>query len=234
LRSKELAFFIISIVAVLLIAGCTSTPTKDKYQYGHYNRDVKRDYADTMGSQAINKAENINYTKYFNLSRWYEQTSSNVWANYIDAGVLKEYNDSYTDAKNNRRKVDISYSYYAVATYIESMDLMMYNCSSDPEPCYKIKMVLTGSTIGNTSWIKSDIVGWERGIGIDKNGTMYNPSQNGTYHFSKVYCIDMKVHYSAFVGPLAGLGNSSSQVIILDKDLNPMFIFLELGKHMIS
>jgi hypothetical protein len=241
LRMIKKAVLFVCIACVLLIAGCT----QNGFNYGHYNRDMRRNYSNADEQHAIAAAEGLNYTQLLNISRWYGNYNSALtgddsshWPYFIDTTVIEDYNSSYNRARSHQDPIDISFTYHANVRTFASLDLGLtlgnrwngwpwYNMSVNGNPVNSVFDDQVTKGVKNFEGVNAS--------SIMANGTRGVPiSANSTLSYKDVYYVEFYLSYGATWGPKAAFGVGMAQVVVMDKALHPLFIIVFDGGHVVS
>lgn len=237
---KKAALFV-CIACVLLIAGCTS----NGFNYGHYNRDMKRNYLNADELHAIAMAEGLNYMRLLNVTRWYGNYNSSAsteytshWPYLIDTTVIEDYNSTYDRGRSHQDPIDISYTYHANVRTFASLALGL-TVIKNPTWRTTYTMSVNGNDVTTVfTDPASDGLKYFNGMNastIPANGTRGVPiSANSTLSFNDVYYVELYLSYRATWGPKAAFGVSMAQVVVMDKDLDPLFVMVFDGGHLVS
>lgn len=231
---KTKPIFIFCIIFLLSFTlGCEEK--EDEYQYGHYENEFKRHYFETNEREAICTCENINYTSFFNISRY-----SDKWPNFIDRDVIENYNTSFYTDKDEEREANIYYSYQAWGKYYSQMNVELRRNRSDllievngeypisnteRYPAMYFDNVIVG-TIENGNWT------------IIKNNEYFILDEAEDFRFELEliggYYVEMDLDYVDVWASLAGVFAHTRQIIILDEFFQPILILLSPSSHIVS
>ena len=233
--SKKVLIPIISILVCTLLTGCVTMP----YVYGDYYREVERFYKTEDEREAIFHAENnIDYTTYTNMSRWDDD-----WPNFIDTEVIDHYNESYTEDSASKSKSDISFFYNAWALFYPELNFKMRNNEyllevkvnnekymKELDTSYYLEFEIREMVIGhleNESWVYDKEIWnthyWEDDFTIE----LY-------LNFTNVYFVVMDLIYDDIYGPLAAVFVETTQLLVLDQNLDPLVVGVVPSPHMVS
>ncbi|MGA1873313.1 MAG: hypothetical protein ACMUHY_06540 [Thermoplasmatota archaeon] len=223
------------LVLCVLFGGCIEDGLWD---YGSYHRDIRRNHDTEMEGKAIEVAENLNYTRFTNLTRW-----TNEWANYIDSEVIEEYNRSFTMDRDAGREADITFRYCAWAEFHPEMDLRLK----------RDRWELLVRVNGDDPFKDGDIRGFslymdyeEMFLGHMVNGNWsvdkYSSAGVGTYssdvdlylHFNNTYFVKMYLSYDDIWGPLAAYYVETFQFVVLDSGFNVLVIGVHPSPWLVS
>ncbi len=210
----------ICFACTLILSGCIGP------EYGKYVIDFSRNYSNYDERRAIEVAENINYTNYVNISRFYDE-----WANFIDSETINHYNSSFFEAKENKDEIDIYYTYIANAKFYTKLNITIgtenWNINISINGIYYFNIDHDTAIIALIDGMDSNIIKWQEEYPQEEE---FFFNQN----FEQIYLIDMQLSYDATWGPLAAYYVNTFQIILLDKDYNFKMIILSPSAHIVS
>jgi hypothetical protein len=224
------------IVAIVIISGCIGDMM---WEFGHYDREIRRYYDASDEGMAIYHAENsINYTEYTNLTRW-----EGDWANFVDNEVIEHYNDSFVTDRDADREADVYFYYNAWARFYPELNFKMKN------ERYSLLIKLNNDNF---------IEGFEEPPFLDfeieemvivhiDNGTWVFDKERWQTHywesdfkvelymnFTNVYFVAMELSYDDIWGPLAATYVQTAQFLILNEEFEPLVIGIAPSPWMVS
>ncbi|UCH89700.1 MAG: hypothetical protein JSV49_03360, partial [Thermoplasmata archaeon] len=171
--------------------------------------------------KALEIAENINYSEYFNLSRF-----SSHWANFIDHTTINHYSDLIELYKNNQRQTYVSMNYtvnvgsYSKISIINNSD--NFTITNDDEIIQQINHYYYH--FFNKQYYCKILI----------NGSLQLIKGNYSIDFENCIIIDMCLDYIDRSGPLGAVFVCTYQIIILDNDFNVILIKLCPSDHLVS
>jgi len=202
---------------------------------GNYEKSFQRSYNSENERNAICIAENINYTSYMNLDRFYYD-----WANYIDTTVIGHYNDSFLQDKESGYEYDICYEYFAWGKYYENMDIEI---NSDGWQLH-ITINEENPLIGSKNNFVNGMINFDARIGYLDNTTWKIVLNNSrvlldedfsfNYSMTDGYFVEMYLGYDESRGPLAATYIHTRQVIFLDHNFEVHIILVQPSEHRVS
>jgi hypothetical protein len=197
------------------------------YSLSHqYNIEIERDYSSDSERIAIQKAEELDIATILDVSR-YEHSdepqpnpTSSFEPNIIDKTTLDHYNDRINNLKSSRAPIRVHFNYLAKAkTHYDFSIFIDYNSHTiriddRSNPTYLQDYYFSESTkyaYFNNSQVKL---------------TTYD-IQNIQIELSIGYSIVQDLDYEEYQGPMNQYGGGLKQIIIMDKEYEPIFIMLK-------
>jgi len=196
-----------------------------------YQRTVNRNFESSYEEQAISEAESLNYTAITSKDRFdgssdpqaylnHSDYLSYVSPNFVDSEVLSYYEARYVNQQGKEAPSHIELTYSANAS--QCSKLRIYN--SLPPP--------------NVSWHNTTIVISTPNITIVsgamqffyKNQSSYQTIEWGyDFSFSDCYLVKTRLEYSEVYAPLAAFFARVDQIVVLDRNFEPLLVGLESG-----
>lgn len=218
----------VAIVALSLFTWnlCSQTPQK-------YEKNITRNFENSEEQTALAEAESIEYSSITSLERFsgtnspedYLNSNSYVSytsANFIDSHVIDYYQTRYENQQGKEFPRQIELNYEANASMFSHFRI--FN-SPVPEGVswHNVTIVMSASngtiefTSGNMQFFY-------------KNQTTYQITKwDYDFEFSDCYVINMKLDYSEIYAPVAGFFVSIHQIVVLDRNFEPVLLGLESG-----
>lgn len=228
-------FTVASFAVIGLLLGyplwVATTPT--------YEKDVERVYTNEDERHAIEVAESLNYSEYFNLTPFYlhgggaSQPPSYfgyVWINFINRTTIDFYSKKIDVLRRERVKTNAHFQYRAEARGFSQALFRYFNGSIHVEVAGEdvetLPIYAAYISVGNFTYPDenhSDTKMRERWAPVQVNLSL-----------ERAFLVKMYISYREHYAPLAAFGNSFSQIVILDGEFNPRGIFIQWAPHWIS
>lgn len=194
--------------------------------YGHYNRDIEKNIDNEEEAKALEIAENYNYSEVFNIERF--ENGDFTYANFVDSQVIEYYNKKYEIMEDQEAEHDIEFIYQADVYNISELQII-YDHIPDYEE-YELEIYDESNRILK---IKGEILPRIITVFNDTNYTLKDINKDFQIEFSEVYLVYQDFEYSDFWGPKAGRATLIVQIVVLNKEYQPLFILIDSG-HLIS
>jgi|GEM_PF-4273264 len=204
-----------------------------------YEKVIERIYTSEDEKYAIEVAESLNYSEYFNLTPFfywghegYNPPSYHgyVWINIINRTTIDFYSEKIDVLKRERVKTRAHFHYRAEAKEFSNALFRYFNgtiqVEVEGEAEEIVKIYAAYISVGNFTYPDenaTDSYRWALWAPIQVNLSL-----------ERAFLVTMDLSYGEYYAPLAAFGNSFSQVVILDDDFNPVAIFVERAGHWIS
>ncbi len=236
---RRIELFLILIIIVIL-SGCFSIGDKkedkdDPYKYGKYEITFERYNSTKNEMMAIQIAEGINYSDCLNISRF-----DGFYANYIDSETFIFYNTTFLKDKNEGREADLFYEYLAYGKSLKkNTTISIFNSEmninflmngeifiNDYNASYLNVINILDSIISvynNGSWniIKDINDPWKKDF-------QYNTQINGGY------IVGMILEYDDIWANTGAIYVHTQQMIILDRNYQPVVVMCNPSEHLVS
>jgi hypothetical protein len=229
-----IAILIVAVVAVIMLSqpktGPQSPPTVSGGDGGG-GKSIVRNTDNAEEETALLAAENANYTDIFKVERFKGFSNSSdysryTWANFIDAEVIKYYDNRFESLEGKPKDIEFSYE----ANVYAWNQIHIVN-GSPPENGSRYDDSITVSSPNGTILFKNaDCTGPNWGmVFFYGNSSGYREIQAGTIdlEFSNCYVMEMKLKYSEVHGPLAAFISDVYEIIIVDKNFTPLLLCIQ-------
>lgn len=183
-------------------------------------------------ANALNAAENTNYTKIFNLSRFKDfggSPSDNknsyteyTFASFIDSEVIKYYHSRYESLKGIPK--DLNFDYNANVFFLEKMQAV-YDPSPENETNYKSAVRIlssNGTTLSENS--RHALYAYTNNSRI-----IEIQASDVNFEFSNCYIVQMRLTYVEMYGMTSGFLSIVNQTVIEDENFKPVFICVNVS-----
>ena len=231
LHKKGILILVVSLVAIVALSLFTWNLFSQIPQ--KYEKNITRNFENSEEQTALTEAESIDYSTITSLERFsgtinpedYLNSNSDISytsANFIDSHVINYYQTRYENQQGKEFPRQIELNYEANASMFSHF--LIFN-SPAPEGVtwHNVTIVMSASngtiefTSGNMQFFY-------------KNQTNYQVTKwDYDFNFSDCYVINMKLRYSEIYAPVAGFFVSIHQIVVLDKNFEPVLIGLESG-----
>ena len=186
--------------------------------YGHYNRKIERNVDNKDEEKALEIVENYNYSEIFNLERYLY----GKWANFIDSDVIEHYNKEYEKLKDQWARHNVELIYKAEVYNITNLEINYDYIPVYDE--YKLKIYDANKKfVDIRGEVLPEIIATFNGTDY----TLYNVEIDFKLNFSNIYLVYLNFYYSDYYGSLAGYFLEIYQIIIMDMNFQPIFIFID-------
>ncbi|MDG6225845.1 MAG: hypothetical protein QCI82_10080 [Candidatus Thermoplasmatota archaeon] len=223
------AIIIISIPLAILIKNNIDNNVVTK---GKYEIFISKNANSSIEKIASTTTENIDYSSIYGVERYYlslqgmnsYQCYSNnmsfnektyVWANFIDDIGLKDYGHRIDHLRNNNIDVRVHLMYEEDVRYQQSVQIEYMNDHWYLKNIYNVS-ILTNS--------------FERYFGMvaicDENNTL-TVNQKLEYinrSYDDCFLLEINFHYHEQYGPTSGFSTNIIQIILIDKNYQPVLI----------
>jgi hypothetical protein len=196
------------------------------HDYGNYKREIEKNIDDENESMVLEFVENFNYSGVFNIERF--ENGDFTYANFVDTQVIEYYNQEYEKKKDSKAEHDIEFLYKADVYNITELRII-YDYDSDLND-YELKIYNGSNRILK---IEGEILPKIIAIFNDTNFTLKDIEIDLELKFTAVFLVYLDFEYSDFWGPKAGRATIIEQIVVLDNDFQPLFIFIDAG-HLMS
>jgi hypothetical protein len=188
--------------------------------YGHYDLKIYREANSDDCRKALEIAENYNYSTELNIDPF-----DGNWANFIDKDILNHYKKEFEDLKDSWARHNVELTYIAEVLNLTDLELN-YNSFSGTNG-YNLRIYSNREKIET---IKGE--GRPQVITLinKDNETSYDANKDFNITFQNVYLVDLELIYSDYYDMFAGYFLEINQLIIVDMDFRPVFIFIDSEK----
>ena len=205
---------------ILSFCGCFENGLSD---YGHYYRDIDRNTDNAKEAKALEAAENFNYGEVFNIERF--ENGEFTYANFVDSQVIEYYDHEFEEMEESEAEHDIEFIYKADVYNISELKI---NYDYIPDYFeYQLKIYDKSEKIFT---IKGEILPKIIAVFNDSNYSLMDINQDLELEFSDVYLVYQDFKYSDFWGPKAGRATLIEQIVVLNREYQPIFIFIDSGQ----
>jgi hypothetical protein len=210
---------------------------------------VTRNFGTPEEERALTATESVNYAAIMQKERFNGSSDPGTYngytyANFIDTEVIKYYQARYDSQQKQTSPKGVTLNYMANVTKLARVRVfnspggIMMNYQNEPIPWHNNTVVFYD--IGNSALLAT--------ANFMVDSSSYNPYNRVFYKnqseyqvlqpefdltFSDCYFIEMKFQYSEYHAPLAAFGSDVYQIVILDRNLDPLLIGIYTG-HIIS
>ena len=226
-----LAIILIAILILsLLIWNFALKPTDS-----NYSKIILRDTHSNEEENVLTIAESLNYSNITSRERFIDPANPETYLhpstyityttpNFIDSEVINYYSKRFDDlqASGDPNRITLNYE----ANVSKRSEFRIFN-SPPPE----------GVTWRNTTLVISAPDGslYSKSIGFMyffySNQTEYQwTNSNFDFNFSDCYVVWMKLFYSELYAPTAGYFTTTEQLLVLDRDLEPVLVGVSTGR----
>jgi hypothetical protein len=240
-KRRRLVIVAIVLIAVVVAAiGIYVATREGGGGGGGGGKSIVRNTDNAEEETALLAAENANYTDIFKVERFRglggfsnpSDYSQYTWANFIDAEVIKYYDNRFESLEGKPEDIEFSYE----ANVYAWNQIHIVN-GSPPENGSRYDDSITVSSPNGTILFKNaDFTGPNWGmVFFYGNSSGYREIQAGTIdlEFSNCYVMEMKLKYSEVYGPLAAFISNVYEIIIVDKNFTPLLLCVQ-SKYAIS
>lgn len=197
-----------------------------------YEKSILRNTDDEEERKALSAAENINYTDIFKVERFQSSNFSDyshyTWANFIDAEVIKYYDDRYENLKGKPEDIDFRYE-----ANVYAWDQFRIHTPPRENEDYYNDTIRVLSPNGTILFQNANFTGPNWGMKFTyRNGSSYQeiPAYEINLSFSNSYVVEMKMQYSEIYAPLAAFFSDNYQIIVLDQNFVPLLLCVQSKK----
>jgi hypothetical protein len=199
----------------------------------HINRTVNS----PTEEQALKIAESIDYATIISLERFHESEintykqpgkhMSGTWANFIDSDVIDYYQNRYYYQQKQKDLKGIIFTYNASVTYFEQLHI--FSITKAEQYTDYLGNIATWNNI-TTAFQSSSETNPAKTTGrldniLHKNQTsFYKMQPEFDITFSNCYLVEMDLNYNEVYGPLAAFWNNTQQIIVLDQNIEPIWL----------
>jgi len=188
--------------------------------YHGYHREINRNIDNIEEEKALEIVENYNYSEVFDIERFTD--ASMDWANFIDLSIIDHYNSKYESLREQDAKHNVDFIYKAEVYKIQEL-ILKYDFIPVYEE-YSLKIYDANERIVN---IRGEVLPNIIASFNETTFTLQNKEMDFKINFSNVYLVNLELDYSDQWGPLAGYGVQIYQVVVLDMNFQPLFIFID-------
>jgi hypothetical protein len=192
-----------------------------------YEKSIIRNTDTAEEENALQAAENINYTDIFKIGRLTGAGLSNsnisdysqyTYANFIDAEVLNYYEARYESLKGKLWGLSF---YYSADVYAWDKIQAVY---VTPPTMYPDTVRISGSN----GTILNEYCGYECRYAYGNNSGIQEIQVSAIdFEFSNCYIVEMRLDYSEAPGNLSGFHCIVYQTVIVDGNLKPLLICVQ-------
>jgi len=234
-RKKKILILAVCMV-VLVIASLFVWNVLSQYSPPKCERNISRNLNNQEEESALTAAESINYSAIVSQERFDGSSDPQAYlnpgtylaytsANFIDSEAINYYQTRYDVLQdkagpNYPKGIELTYE----ANVTKWSELRIYN-SPPPE---------------NVKWHNSTIVMSTPNGTIQFNSShmkFFYQNQSGyqmvewayDFSFSDCYVVQMKLAYSEYYAPLAAFFSKVYQIVVLDRNLEPVLVGVESG-----
>jgi hypothetical protein len=208
------------------------------------SKSVIRNFSTPDEERALTAAETVDYASIWTFKRFDGSSDpeayihpgtylSYTWANFIDSEVIDYYQNRYDyQRKQIIMPRGVTFTYNANVTYLEQMHI----CNTT--------QLEQGTKFNHDTNQFEPITWYSRAIafyGTDSSAPliMVKPFQHMSYrnqseyytlspefdlNFSNCYLVEMELEYEEVYNPLAGFWVHARQIVVLDQNLQPVWI----------
>jgi hypothetical protein len=194
---------------------------------GKYEKSIIRDTETAEEENALVAAENVNYTDVFKTDRFTGLSNSNLsdyssytYANFIDAVVIKYYDNRFESLKGKPR--DMKFNYTANVQVWDKIHAV-YVPAPENESKYtaKVRILSSNGTILN------EYTGYARYAYSNASGIQEVQASAVDFEFSNCYVVEMRLEYSEIYGNVGAFFSDVNQTVIIDESYNPLFTCIQ-------
>jgi len=198
-----------------------------------YEKTITRNFDNSEEQSAITAAESIDYSSITSLERFGGSDDSENYlhpstyisyahANFIDSDVIDYYQTRYENQQGKEIPRQVELNYEANATKFSQFRIF-----NSPAPkgvsWHNITIVMSASN--GSKEVNSGNMQF-----FYKNQTSYQITRwDYDFNFSDCHVIEMKLRYSEIYAPIAGFFVTVHQIIVLDRNLEPVLLGIEAG-----
>jgi hypothetical protein len=230
MRKKTLPLLAVCMVALVGLSFLTWNLLNPQIAH-KYERNISRNFSNQQEENALTAAETINYSAITALERFdassdpeafVHSDTSYTFVHFIDSEVINYYETRYDKQQGKEHPSQIELTYQANVT--KYSQLRIYN-SPAPEGVSWHNITVVMSTTNGSTVINSGNMQF-----YYKNQSSYQMTQwNYDFNFSDCLVVEMKLVYSETYAPLAAFFASVDQIMVLDRNLEPVLLGLESG-----
>lgn len=227
------AVCVITVVAAsLLVWHLNSSPPASSYQ-----KSINRNLGSHDETNALYTAESIDYLTILSTERF--SGSSNpqdylnpgsylayTYANFIDKEVIDYYEARYHGLEGKggpKYPQAVKMTYYANATH--RSEFRMFNTPAPEGAAWHNVTIVMSTPEGLVKFNSGHMRFFLR------NESGYQMLDWGfDVSFSDCYVVEMKLSYSEFYAPLAAFWSDVYQIVVLDRNFEPVLICVESGR----
>jgi hypothetical protein len=186
----------------------TPVPTPLSAANGEGEERIVRNTNTPEEKRALTATEDLNATEVFNIAAL--TVNDYGYPNFINSQVINYYNSNYESAKG------ITHFSYSANVHTWNQTHAVY---------------MAGTSISVSSPTGIILFPLKEGWGVQiryvyLNGTRYQEisADKIDFSFSNCYVIEMRLEYSQFLGPTAGIMSKVYQTVIVNEDFMPILI----------
>ncbi|UCG68558.1 MAG: hypothetical protein JSV09_12215 [Thermoplasmata archaeon] len=197
------------------------------HEYGHYERIIQRNADDDEEGHILSVVENFSYSDVFDVER-FDNGEYEKWANFIDFEVIEHYNSEFERLRDQGARHDVSFTYKAEVYNIDQLNLLYDYIHERDE--YTLELFNSSVTfLRIEEYFFPDIIAEFNGTNL----AYYNHEFSFQTNFSNVYVVHLFLYYSDGWGSLAGYAVLIDQIVIMNREFQPLFIIIDTN-HWIS
>jgi hypothetical protein len=228
MRKRMLVVIAICLIVLVGVSFYTWSALHPQFSPS-YQRTVNRNFESSYEAQAISEAESLNYTAITSKERFDNDSDpqaylnpipylSYVCSNFVDSEALNYYETRYVNQQGKETPKYIELNYSANASYCS--ELRIYNSLPPPNVTWHNTTIVISTLNGTTTSGAMQF--------FYKNQSSYQTIEWGyDFNFSDCYLVKMRLEYSEVYAPLAAFFASVDQIVVLDRNFEPLLVGLE-------
>ena len=198
-----------------------------------YELNIARNVNNAEEETALAAAESINYTPITSLERFANSTDpqaylspsdylSYVCANFIDSETINYYQTRYDNQQGKEYPRQIELNYQANAT--KYTEFRIYNSPAPQGVTWHNTTIVLSAPNGAVTFNSAGMQIYYR------NQSSYQTTDwDYDFNFSDCYFVKMNLEYSETYAPLAAFFATIDQIVVLDKNFEPVLVGLDSG-----
>jgi hypothetical protein len=200
-----------------------------------YERNITRNFNNQEEERALTTAESINYLAIVSLGRFDGSSDpeaylhrgtylSYTYANFIDSEVINYYETRYSNLQGKGYPKHIELNYEANVT--KRSEFRIYNSPAPENVTWHNVTIVISNPDGS---VKLKVSGYMKFF--YRNQSSYQMIEwEYDFNYSDCYVVEMKLEYSEIYASVAGYWSDVYQIVVLDKNFEPVLIGLDVDK----
>ena len=198
-----------------------------------YERNIARNIDNHEEESVLTAAESINYSAITSLERFDASSDPEAYlnpgtylaytcANFIDSEVIEYYQTRYENQQGKEYPRQVKLTYEANVTKFS--EFRIYNSPAPEGVTWHNITIVMSAPNGSVAFNSADMQFFY------KNQSGYQMTEwEYDFSFSNCYVVEMKLFYSEIYAPVAAFFANIKQIVVLDRNFEPVLLGLESG-----
>lgn len=233
MRKKTAALLALFIAVLIIVPLLTWNILRDSQDTQRYEQNIVRNFNNQEEENALKTAESINYTAVSLMQRFEGSSDPENYlhpgtyldytcANFIDQQSLNYYQTRYENQQNKTYPKGIQFSYEANVT--KWTEILVYHNPAPQNATWQNNMITISTLNGTVKYSLEDMPFF-----FKNQSTFQKLEGNYDLNFSDCFMVKMKLVYSEYYNPLAAFWANIFQIVIMDRNYQPLIVGLESG-----